>query len=336
MNNDEYMKFNAIVGNPPYQVTSDNNGQNRALPIYNKFVQISSSINPNYISMIMPTRWYSGSILLGDFSINFLKDKHIEILHDYVNGQDCFPNVEIKGGICYFLWNKDYNNDCNITSHAYGKIEKDKRPLLLQGEDIFVRYNKGVSIINKVKALNEKSLSSIVSPQNPFGFNTAVKGTSKKDKNSVVILSKGMVENYIGRDKIKLHQEWIDAYKILTPKAAESGGLNNRILGKCYLADSGKCCNGTYIVIGPFTDKETALVTNKYLYTKFCRFLIAMKKNTQDLKDQTFSIVPLQNFTSKSDIDWSKSVSEIDSQLYAKYELSEEKISFIESTIKEM
>lgn len=335
-NNDEYMKFNAIVGNPPYQVTSDNNGQNRALPIYNKFVQISSSINPNYISMIMPTRWYSGSILLGDFSINFLKDKHIEILHDYVNGQDCFPNVEIKGGICYFLWNKDYNNDCNITSHAYGKIEKDKRPLLLQGEDIFVRYNKGVSIINKVKALNEKSLSSIVSPQNPFGFNTAVKGTSKKDKNSVVILSKGMVENYIGRDKIKLHQEWIDAYKILTPKAAESGGLNNRILGKCYLADSGKCCNGTYIVIGPFTDKETALVTNKYLYTKFCRFLIAMKKNTQDLKDQTFSIVPLQNFTSKSDIDWSKSVSEIDHQLYTKYGLTEKEISFIESMIKEM
>ena len=330
------MKFNAIVGNPPYQVTSDNNGQNRALPIYNKFVQISSSINPNYISMIMPTRWYSGSILLGDFSINFLKDKHIEILHDYVNGQDCFPNVEIKGGICYFLWNKDYNNDCNITSHAYGKIEKDKRPLLLQGEDIFVRYNKGVSIINKVKALNEKSLSSIVSPQNPFGFNTAVKGTSKKDKNSVVILSKGMVENHIGRDKIKLHQEWIDAYKILTPKAAESGGLNNRILGKCYLADSGKCCNGTYIVIGPFTDKETALVTNKYLYTKFCRFLIAMKKNTQDLKDQTFSIVPLQNFTSKSDIDWSKSVSEIDHQLYTKYGLTEKEISFIESMIKEM
>lgn len=335
-NNDEYMKFNAIVGNPPYQITSDNNGQNRALPIYNKFVQISLSIIPNYISMIMPTRWYSGSILLGDFPINFLKDKHIEKLYDYVNAEDCFPHVEIKGGICYFLWNKNYNNDCNVTSHAYEEIEKSKRPLLLQGEDIFVRYNKGISIINKVKVLNEKSFSSIVSPQNPFGFNTAVKGTLKKSENSVAILSKGMVENYIERDKIKLHQEWIDAYKIFTPKAAESGGLNNRILGKCYLIDPGKCCNGTYIVIGPFTEKENALITIKYLNTKFCRFLIAMKKNTQDLKDQTFSIVPIQNFTSKSDIDWSKSVSEIDKQLYAKYGLSEEEILFIESMIKEM
>jgi len=336
VNNDEYMKFNAIVGNPPYQVTSDNDSQNRALPIYNKFVQISMSIKPNYISMIMPTRWYSGSILLGDFPINFLKDKHIESLHDYVDAGDCFPNVEIKGGICYFLWNKKYNDDCNVMSHAYGKIETCKRPLLLEGEGIFVRYNKGISIINKVKSLKENTLSSIVSPQNPFGFNTAVKGTSKKSDTSVIILSKGMVENYIERDEVKLHQEWIDTYKVLTPKAAESGGLNNRILGRCYLVELGKCCNGTYIVIGPFTDNSRASIAIKYLNTKFCRFLVAMKKNTQDLKDQTFSIVPLQDFSENSDIDWSKSISEIDKQLYTKYNLSENEITFIESMIKSM
>jgi site-specific DNA-methyltransferase (adenine-specific) len=263
-----------------------------------------------------------------------LKDKHIEVLHDYVNAEECFPNVEIKGGICYFLWNRYYDDDCNVISHAYGVTEKCKRPLLLRGEDIFVRYNKGISIIDKVKALNEKSFSSIVSPQNPFGFNTAVKGTSKLCKDSVVILSKGMIENYIERDKVKLHQEWINTYKILTPKAAESGGLKNRIIGKCYLVDPGKCCNGTYILIGPFENKETASIIIKYLNTKFCRFLIAMKKNTQDLKDQTFSIVPMQDFTSNSDIDWNKTIHEIDRELYKKYDLSEDEINFIESMIK--
>ncbi len=332
-NNDEleeYMKFNAVVGNPPYQLTNENDNQNRNAPIYHKFISIAIAIKPRYLSMICPARWYFNNILLGDFSKQFVGDTRLAVLHDYSDATKIFPSVEIKSGVCYFLWDEEYCKECHIYEHRGDDVIETDRYLRNSYDDGFIRYSKALSIVDKVKSFREESFSQIVSPQNPFGFNTAIKGSPQKTKSSIVLLSKGrndLLEQYIERSSVALHPEWIDQYKILTSKAAEDGMLPGKVISKLYLAGPGKCCNGTYILIGPFGDSRNICENVKsYIETKFFRFLVGIKKPTQDLKDQTFSLAPLQ--------DWSKPWT--DEELYAKYNLSPDEIAYIESMIKPM
>ena len=264
--------------------------------------------------------------MLGDFPHTFLSDKRITYLHDFTNATNIFPNVEIKSGISYFLWDKDFNGKCQVESTINGKTTVSNRFLLNDYDDIFIRYNTALPIIRKVQSIHETSFKTIVSPQNPFGFNTAIKGNKEKPDDSIIIISKGFTKNYISRKDILIHQDWIDKYKIITPKAAEDGILPGKVLGKINILESGSCCNGTYIIIGPFTNYEHCRNVANYMKTKFFRFLVGMKKMTQDLKDQTFSLVPLQNF----DYQWT------DKELYEKYNLSDDEISFIESMVKPM
>ncbi len=325
------MKFNAIVGNPPYQITNASDNQNRSAPIYHKFIQIGTMIQPKYLSMITPARWYFNNILLGDFSQRFVNDKRIKCLFDYQDATDIFPSVEIKSGVSYFLWDKDYNGVCHIVERAPGdEIIKSDRFLKSEFDDGFIRYSRAIPIIEKVVAFKETPFSSIVSPQNPFGFNTAVKGTSTKTPDSVIIISKGktdLQELYIDRKDVTLHPEWIDQYKILTSKAAEGGVLPGKVIAKMYIVEPGKCCNGTYMVIGPFGDSlEKCENVRSYMRTRFFRFLVGIKKPTQDLKDMSFSLVPIQ--------DWSKPWS--DEELYDKYHLTQTEIAYIESMIRPM
>ena len=326
INDNTNMKLDAIVGNPPYQVVSESDNQNRNPPIYHKFVQLGIAISPTYFSLITPARWYSSNILMGNFPHEFLSDRRISYLHDYTNANDIFPTVEIKSGVSYFLWEKRHNDVCTIDSTICGKTERSKRYLLSEYDDFFIRYNVGIPIIQKVVALDEPSLSSIVSPQNPFGFNTAVKGDDNKTANSVKIYSKGLVVKYIDNALITLHKEWIKQYKVITPKAAEDGILPGKVISTCSVIKPNTCCNGTYVVIGPFESELECNNAISYMYTKFARFLVGMKKMTQDLKDQTFSLVPLQDFSKL----WT------DAELYVKYGLSDEEIAFIESMIKPM
>ena len=324
------MKFNAVVGNPPYQLTNESDNQNRNAPIYHKFIQLAITMDTNYVSMITPARWYFNNILLGDFSKKFVNDTHISYLHDFQEASKIFPNVEIKSGVCYFLWNKNYKGECTIES-GYGiETTVSKRYLKSEFDDGFIRYNNALSIIKKVYSMNEPSFATIVSPQNPFGFNTAVKGSPNRTENSIIIISKGktdLKEQFIDRDSVKLHSEWIDQIKILTSKAAEDGILPGKVISKLYVADSGKCCNGTYMVIGPFGhDIEKCNNVLSYIRTKFFRFLVGMKKPTQDLKDKTFSLVPLQDFSRP----WT------DEDLYEKYGLDLFEREYIESMIKPM
>ena len=326
INDNENMKFDAIVGNPPYQITNPNDNQNRNSPIYHKFIQLAIALKPDYISMITPARWYSNNILLGDFPHTFLSDKRITYLHDFTNATNIFPNVEIKSGISYFLWNKYYEGKCQVESTINDKTTASNRYLLSDYDDMFIRYNTALPIINKVQSLHEISFKTMVSPQNPFGFNTAVKGNKEKFNDSVILISKGLTKNYIRRKEILVHQDWIDKYKIITPKAAEDGLLPGKVLGNINILEPNSCCNGTYVIIGPFTKSEHCEYVANYMKTKFFRFLVGMKKITQDLKDQTFSLVPLQNF----DYQWT------DEKLYKKYNLSDDEISFIESMVKPM
>ena len=326
INNNPNMKLDAIVGNPPYQVVSNSDNQNRNPPIYHKFVQLGIALSPEYLSLITPARWYSSNILMGNFPLEFLSDRRICYLHDYTNANDIFPTVEIKSGVSYFLWYRKHNDLCTIDSTISRKTERSKRYLLSEYDDIFIRYNLGIPIIKKVQDYNEPSLSAIISPQNPFGFNTAVRGDDTKSNDSIKIYSKGLVEKNIDRSQVTLHKEWIDLYKILTPKAAEDGVLPGKVIGVCTIVKPKTCCNGTFIVIGPFDSEERCKNARSYIYTKFVRFLVGMKKMTQDLKDQTFALVPLQDFSKP----WT------DAELYAKYGLTDDEIAFIESMIKPM
>lgn len=326
INNNPNMKLDAIVGNPPYQVVSNSDNQNRNPPIYHKFVQLGIALSPEYFSLITPARWYSSNILMGNFPLEFLSDRRICYLHDYTNANDIFPTVEIKSGVSYFLWYRKHNGLCTIDSTISRKTERSKRYLLSEYDDIFIRYNLGIPIIKKVQDYNEPSLSAIISPQNPFGFNTAIRGDDTNSNDSIKIYSKGLVEKNIDRSQVTLHKEWIDLYKILTPKAAEDGVLPGKVIGVCTIVKPKTCCNGTFIVIGPFDSEERCKNARSYIYTKFVRFLVGMKKMTQDLKDQTFALVPLQDFSKP----WT------DTELYAKYGLNDDEIAFIESMIKPM
>lgn len=336
----ETMKFGAVVGNPPYQLTNENDNQNRNTPIYHKFVQLAKDVSPQYISLITPARWYSENILLGNFPETFMSDHHLTYLHDFTNCNDIFDNVEIKSGVCYFMWDKSYDGKCHVVSTVLGKTVDSDRFLMSKWDKIFIRYNEALPIIDKVLSRNETSFASIVSPQNPFGLNTAVKGSDQKTDNSVIIISKGksaLQELYIDRADIRLHDEWIDQVKLITPKAAEDGVLPGKVIAKIYPVEKGKSCNGTYVVIGPFGDDvEQMNNAMTYMQSRLFRFLVGMKKMTQDIKDKLFAFVPLQDFTSSSDIDWSQSVSAIDQQLYKKYGLTADEVQFIEKMIKPM
>ena len=245
-NNNKNMKFNAVVGNPPYNLSSNNANQNRQPPIFHKFIQVATMIKPEYVTLITPARWYISNILLGSFPHDFLSDKHVVSLFDFPYETDCFKDVEIKGGVSYFLWDSNKESKCHVTTCMGDTREESERYLKFnEDEDIFIRYNQAIPVLEKVMSKTETFFNTLVSPQNPFGFNTAVKGDVKAGPNSIPLYTKGLVRNYIDRDKVSLHPEWIDCKKILTSKAAEDGTLPGKVITQFNLVDKGTCCNGT-------------------------------------------------------------------------------------------
>ncbi len=342
------MKFNIIVGNPPYQVIDGGGMGASALPIYHKFVEISQQIKPDYLSMIMPSRWFTGGRGLDSFRETMLKDERLEIIHDYVSASACFSNVEIKGGICYFLWNKNHNGDCRVSTHyETGELISSNRPLLEEDMDCFVRDGRFVSIMKKVKSMTSRYFSELVSANDPFGFDIREENSYKRVKlsflttsfdDSVSLYYNGWRKDgigYISKEKIRKNAILIDAYKFLIPKAWGTGDISSDWL-KPFVPNTVSCCTETYLVVGPFNDEKERNNALKYTQTRFFHLLVFIIKNTQNTMQKAYSVVPIQDFTNQSDIDWSKPVNEIDKQLYSKYNLSEEEIEFIEKMIKPM
>ena len=316
------MKFDVIIGNPPYQMSDGGGTGSSAMPLYHKFVEQAKKLNPRYLSMIIPARWYSGGKGLDTFRDNMLNDNHITQLVDYFDSSECFPGIDLSGGVCYFLWDRDKTGLCNVTSIKQGVRTTLARPLLEKGCDTFIRFNESVSIFNKVHNNDFVSIESIISARKPFG--DIVCDRSQK----VGILVYAYPNNgYISRSKIIQNSHWVDKYKVYIAKAyGERGAFPYLVLGKPFLGEPSTCCTETYLVAGAFDNKEEAENLISYMKTRFFRFFVLYKKNTQNAARGVYSLVPMQDF-SKS---WA------DEELYAKYGLTEEEIAFIESMVRPM
>lgn len=331
------MKFDYIIGNPPYQ-KSDGGNKASALPLYNVFIEgIIQQVNPHYLSLIIPSRWYSGGRGLDKFRKFMMNDGHIKSLHDYQNAGECFPGMDISGGICYFLRDSQYSGPCNVINegeNSMGGVLKRS----LSEFPIVIGDNNAVSIIRNILSLKEDALSTKVSTQRPFGLRTYARPTDKGD----LLLKWNHGIGAIERKDITLGQDMIDKWKVIVSrvfyehagKADKDGKC--RVLSILDVLSPKTVCTETYLVVDSFDDKEEAKNLRKYLESKFARFLILQASSSIMITKNSFIFVPLQDFTSHSDIDWSKSIPEIDRQLYRKYGLDEKEISFIESHVKEM
>lgn len=321
------MKFDVIIGNPPYQLSDGGNGAS-AKPLYHLFVQQAKKLNPRYITMIVPARWYSGGKGLDNFRDEMLNDNRIRVIHDFLDAGECFPGVEIKGGVCYFLWDRDNKGLCTFNTHKNNQITSScERPLLEAGCQTLIRYNDAISILKKVQNKKETTMDTQISSRKPFGFATDYKDFEKSVKDDFIkIYARGEI-GYINPQKIKQNYNLIDKIKVYIPAVfgnGSSGSVPDRI--KPIIAEEKSCCTETYLIAGVFDNIKQAHNLSKYMQTNFFHFLVALRKNTQHATKIVYSFVPLQDFNEE----WT------DEKLYKKYGLTQEEIDFIESMIRPM
>ena len=321
----EKMKFKAIVGNPPYQVM-DGGTQTGAVPVYNKFVDLARAISPDYISMIMPAKWYNGGRNLDDFRASMLSDKRLSNLFDYLDSSEIFNTVDVAGGVCYFLWDKAYNGDCNVTTHNHNDISTHFRNL--NEFDTYIRYYEGVKILKKVLAKDNIFMSSTASSQKPFGLRTYARPC---EEGTLTLISSGGTGPF-KREEVTAGIDIIDKWKVMTSiRTQEHAGQadkdgKKRILSRTEILPPGYICTESYIIIN-VQDNETK-IRNVYSYikTKFVRFMMSLVTSSQAINRQSFAYVPLQDFNEE----WT------DEKLYDKYGLSDTEREYIDKLIKPM
>jgi len=348
--NSNIMKFNVIVGNPPYQQTISDNSKNKSLSrqIFPDFIKISIGLNSDYLSLVTPSRWFTGDaqdksfLRLREF---FQENNHIQSIVNIPISSSVFPAVEISGGINYFLYNPKHNGDIEFTEYYDDEDTKTfKRPLFEEGLDIILSSGFSHNIISKVKKDDFKSITEITKGRNAFGIlgkNANEISSTTKKKEYYVLRCKHEEIRYVDKTLITKNLELADKWKIFISKSNGGAGLltdNNAvsILGKPYLAEPKSACTDSLIPIGDFETKFEAEALASYLKTKFLRYMVGILKTSQNILQNVYQFVPLQNFTPKSDIDWSKSIEEIDQQLYKKYKLNKEEKEFIENIIRPM
>lgn len=346
------MKFDVIIGNPPYQLSVGNAGGNsaKARAIYHLFISQAKKLNPKYISMIIPSRWMTKSTegIPDQWVDDMIKENKIKILHDFYNASDCFAGIPIKGGVCYFLWEKNYSGKCHYVLHdTDSSIRTSYDYLDSQGIGFVIRDSKVLTIFQKIKNIHGdytteeiNNFSGCVSPKDFFTnkekLTSSWKGYSSnpsKRNNIKYYLNKNIHKNpfaWISIQDIPKNLESIALNKVYIPAAGGSGN-DEQILGYPFFGEKNSVCSQTYLVIGynpklhNFTKYECENIIS-YIKTRLFRFLVSIKKKTQNGPRGVYQLVPLQDFSKP----WT------DEELYKKYKLNKEEIDFIESMIKPM
>lgn len=321
------MKFDVIIGNPPYQLNDGGNGVSAA-PIFQLFVEQAMKLKPRYLSMIIPARWYAGGKGLNEFREMMLNNRNIRKLKDYESSKDCFSGVNIAGGICYFLWDRDNPGLCEITNCSLEVPTTMEREL--NEFPILIRSNTAVSIVHKVLASGCDVYSNHAYPRNPFGFATNFRGRTEKKAGDIELLtSKGF--QYIQRSDVKKNTDIIDHYKVLIGRLVPSNGELDvdpkdgyRVITDTRIIGPGQINTETYLDIGVFKTEAEALHFDKFLKSKLPRFLLRQAISSLNVTRECFRFVPYVDFTEEWD----------DERLYKLYGLTEEEIRLVETTIR--
>ena len=334
------MQFDVIIGNPPYQLEDAGYGKSAA-PIYHLFVEQAKQLEPRYLSLVIPARWFAGGKGLDEFRESMLPDNRVRSIDDYLSASDVFPGVGLKGGVCYFLWDRDNPGPCRVTTHFKDwPVSTASRLLLEEGVDVFIRFNEGLSILKKVVAVesgepqslslpDSKRFDRLVSSRKPFGLETTFKGKAAKRAGDALVYQNGGT-GYTPRSSITTGTDLIDKWKVYVGRAAPGTGNRDtyphRIISTPFVGEPGSISSETYLCIGPFDSKSQAESVLSYLFCRLTRLLILLHKPSQDTTRKVYTFVPTQ--------EWSRQWT--DKDLYAKYALSASEIAFIEKIVRPM
>lgn len=319
------MKFDVIVGNPPYQLNDGGHGRS-AKPLYHKFIQQAKKLNPKYLTMIVPDRWFAGGKGLNEFRDEMLNDKRFRKIVDYTSASDAFPGADVPGGVCYFLWDNSYNGETEIEVRNGNQIDISKR--YLNEFDTFIRYSTAADIIKKVRIHSKSFMSEQVSSRKPFGLATNERPKAKGDLKLKYYGGYGSYPSNL----ITVGSDLIPLWKVITSKTSyDHAGQpdkegQRRVFSTLEILKPNEICTETYIIVGSFNSEKECLNLLSYLKTKFTRFLVSQLSFSQDITKDRFAFVPIEDFSEP----WT------DEKLYKKYGLTEEEIAFIESMIRPM
>jgi len=335
------MQFDVIIGNPPYQLNTDGFGT-QARPIYQDFVQQAKKLEPRYMSFVIPSRWFSGGMGLDEFRESMLTDDRLRSIDDYLSASEVFQGgMGGKGGICFFLWDRDNPGTCKVSTHFKDwPVSTATRPLLEKGADVFIRFNEGLSILKKVAAVETGSSKSLELPESKmfmqlvssigaFGLESTFRGKDQKSKNDLKVYRNGGV-GYVARSEIVKERDVFDKWKVFIGRAAPGTGNKDtyphKIISTPFLGEPGSISSWTYMFIGPFDSKSEAESVLSYLSCRLTRFLILLHKPSQDTTRRVYTFVPIQKWTRL----WT------DQALYEKYGISDSEIAFIEKVVRPM
>lgn len=330
------MKFDAIVGNPPYQEMDGGGKGYSAKPVYNYFVGEAKAIEPHYISMITPSRWFSGGKGLDDFRAEMLQDKHLRKIVDYADNEALFSNVSIVGGVNYFLWDSSYNGDCEVTSIRGENAVTLNRDL--SEYDIFIRNNNALQLIRRMEASGDRKMDDVVYPRNVFGISSDLRGQDNKDEKHQLALfssqkSNSMAMSYISGDEVQKQHELIGKYKVIMGKVVPRGGevgvdpsVGYRVTSTLQVLSPGSVFTDSYLLLAAFDSKTEAIHFAEYMCLKFPRFLLHETYSSMNISKQNFRFVPFLDYSKE----WT------DKELFKRYGCNEEEISMIESIIRPM